>query len=453
MIMSESTPLGPPHIPFDIGPDPRAGQQLPTVAALCSSYFPGSHSQHTVDRFLMGYEYNGQMHYPPFRVISMYVDQLPENDLSAFRAEQYDIVLYPDITAALTLDTGKLAVDHVLLVCENGDYPTNEKGQILYPRYEFFKEMVEVFRASERCVPVFNDKHLSYDWQKAQWIYDQSVQLQIPMLAGSSLPTTWRLPELEFPLECALEEAVVAYPGPVESYGIHALEMLQSMVERRQGGESGIKAVQCLEGEAVWQAAQDGRWSRALLAEAMMRQLPRAIVEAQSSWSTEQLEKAYIQRGAIDTASLEQTIRKPTVLLLEYNDGFRAACINLDGAGDFTFSARHCNGSVESTLFFLGGPPESGYHGIQVHHIEDLFLHGKPNYPLERTLLTTGALAFSMESLADGQRRLETPELAINYHVEETSHFARGLMPLHCPWAPHGLFEPLARGLDLWPEE
>jgi|GEM_PF-3468701 len=57
---------------------------------------------------------------------------------------------------------------------------------------------------------------------------------------------------LEFPLECALDEAVVAYPGPVESYGIHALEMLQSMVERRQGGESGIKAVQCLEGEAVW---------------------------------------------------------------------------------------------------------------------------------------------------------------------------------------------------------
>ena len=135
MIMSESTPLGPPQIPFDMGPDPRAGQQLPTVAALCSSYFPGSHSQHTVDRFLMGYEYNGQMHYPPFRVVSMYVDQLPENDLSAFRAEQYDIALYPDITAALTLDTGKLAVDHVLLVCENGDYPTNEKGQILYPRY------------------------------------------------------------------------------------------------------------------------------------------------------------------------------------------------------------------------------------------------------------------------------------------------------------------------------
>jgi hypothetical protein len=314
--MPESQAMGPPHVPFDLGPDPRAGQSLPTVAALCSSYFPGSHSQHTVDRFLMGYEYNGQLHYPPFRVVSMCVDQQHENDLSRFRAKQHGLELCPDITAALTLGTGELAVDHVLLVCENGDYPSNEKGQILYPRYEFFKEMAEVFRASGRSVPVFNDKHLSYDWQKAKWMYDQLAELKIPMLAGSSLPVTWRLPELEFPLGCALEEAVVAYPGDVEAYGIHALEMLQCMVERRQGGESGIKAVQCLQGEAVWQAALDGRWSRSLLEAALQRDLPREIVEAQASWTQEQLAAAYVQRGPIYTAPLEETIARPTALLL-----------------------------------------------------------------------------------------------------------------------------------------
>ena len=145
-------------------------------------------------------------------------------------------------------------------------------------------------------------------------------------------------------------------------------------------------------------------------------------------------------------------IASPAAFLLEYNDGFRAACIFLDGAGDFTSAVRHRDGTVDSTLHFLGGPPQSAYHGIQVHHIEELFLHAKPNYPVERTLLGTGALAFLMDSRVDGQRRLETPELAISYQVGEASQHARGPMPMHCPWAPQGLYEPLARGLGVWPD-
>ena len=53
-------------------------------------------------------------------------------------------------------------------------------------------------------------------------------------------------------------------PGPcagIEAYGYHGLETLLCNVERRRGGESGVASVQCLEGEAVWQAAEAGRWS------------------------------------------------------------------------------------------------------------------------------------------------------------------------------------------------
>ena len=451
--MNDAARLSPPWIPFDMGPDPRRETRLPTVAALCSSYFSRSHSQHTVDRFLLGYEYAGQYRYPPFRVVSLYVDRPShEEEVSALRAKQFDLQIYPDITSALTLGTDRLAVDCVLLVCENGDYPTDERGAILYPRYEFFKEMVEVFRASGRSVPVFNDKHLSYDWQKAKWMYEQHRELGFPMLAGSSLPVTWRLPELELPRGCQIEEAVVAYPGHVESYGIHALEALQCMVERRGQGETGIRAVQFLQGEAVWEAAAQGRWSRQLLEEALGRSLPRSLVERQRTWSPQELAAAHAAQPRSRPA-LEQAVAQPTALLLEYRDGLRAACLNLeDEVGDFTFAARRPDGQVDSTLFFLGGAPESAYHGIQVHHIEELFLNKEPNYPLERTLLTTGALAFLMQSSAT-QRRLETPELAIAYQVAAASQYARGPMPLRCPWAPHGLFEPLARALGVWPEE
>jgi hypothetical protein len=443
----------PPYVPVDLGPDPRTGGQLPKLAALCSSYFPRSHSQHTVDRFLMGYEYNGELHHPPFEVVSMYVDQQHDDDISALRAEQYGFRIFPDISTALTLGGDALAVDGVLLVCENGEYPTDERGAILYPRYEFFQQVVDVFRSSGRSVPVFNDKHLSYDWDRARWMYEQLMELNIPMLAGSSLPVTWRLPELEIPLGAPLQEALTVYSGHVEAYGIHAMEMLQCMVERRQGGETGIRAVQCLEGESVWQAAEEGRWSMQLLEAARSRHLPRSVAEAQRSWSPAQLAAAYAALPDEDPRPLQERAENPVALLVEYRDGLRGACINLDIPGqDFAFAACHADGSIDSTLFFLGGAPESAYHGIQVHHIEELLHNGRPNYPVERTLLTTGALAFLMDSRQQGHERLVTAELDIRYQVDGSSHFARGPMPLQCTWGPHGLFEPLARGLGVWPE-
>ena len=55
-----------------------------------------------------------------------------------------------------------------------------------------------------------------------------------------------------------------------------------------------------------------------------------------------------------------------------------------------------------------------------------MFLTGKPTYPIERTLLTTGLTAAGVESLWRGQRRLETPHLAIRYQPTADSTFWRG---------------------------
>ena len=60
-------------------------------------------------------------------------------------------------------------------------------------------------------------------------------------MAGSSLPVTWRRPELELPLHTPVEDALVAAYGGIEVYGFHALEALQVMVERRNGGETGVQ--------------------------------------------------------------------------------------------------------------------------------------------------------------------------------------------------------------------
>ena len=103
-----------------------------------------------------------------------------------------------------------------MLIGEHGNYPRNDNGQILYPRYEMMEKIVEVFRKTGQTVPVFNDKHLSYSLEHAKKMVGWANELKFPLMAGSSLPVTWRRPELELKLETPIEDALVAAYGPIE---------------------------------------------------------------------------------------------------------------------------------------------------------------------------------------------------------------------------------------------
>jgi len=134
----------------------------------------------------------------------------------------------------LTLGGNQLDVDGVLLIAEHGDYPLNEQGQMLYPRYEFFQQVTDVFRCSGRSVPLFCDKHLSYNFDWAQEMVDVSRELGFPFMAGSSLPISRRVPSIDLPFAEPVEEIVGIGVGNIDSYDIHALEAMQCLAERRQ---------------------------------------------------------------------------------------------------------------------------------------------------------------------------------------------------------------------------
>src|SRR5437016_7256878 len=130
----------------------------------------------------------------------MHVDQMPDNDLAREIALDYGIRLTRSIAECLTDANGKLAVEGVLLIGEHGNYPRNDRGQILYPRLEMLEQIAAVFRKTGQSVPVFNDKHLSYSWANATKMVGWANELKFPLMAGSSLPVTWRRPALELPL-------------------------------------------------------------------------------------------------------------------------------------------------------------------------------------------------------------------------------------------------------------
>lgn len=406
----------------------------PKVAALASTYFYLSHAYHIVGRFLDGFPvYDGgpgrtpeqNLHKPPFDIASLYIEQVADDtDLGRAKAKRHGVRLSPTIADALTLGTGELAVDAVLLIAEHGDYPLNEKLQKLYPRHAYFQQVLEVFRASGKVAPVFVDKHLSYSRVEAAEMMEQARALKIPLMAGSSLPVTWRLPELEIPLGRPFKDVLVASRGNLEIFGFHALETLQCMAERRdlRGKPQGVKAVTCLEGDAVWEAGDNSVWSWELLSHALGRS--HTVNPGDVRLNT----RDFKPPGVRDRNTI---LDVPVAFVVEYVDGLRATALILNGhVDDTTVAVRTVDGAgretIASTLTYLPAPPGASFFNPLVLRIEDFFRTASPPYPAERTQLTGGVLDVALESRIRGHARLETPDLAaIDYKVPADSGFIR----------------------------
>jgi hypothetical protein len=348
------------------------------------------------------------------------VDQTPPEDLSRERASRHpSLKIYPTIAEALTCGGSKLAVDGVVIVGEHGDYPRNEKGQTEYPRYRFFQQIVEVFRASNRSVPVFNDKHLSWNWTWAKQMYDTARDMGFPFMAGSSLPVTWRIPSLEMPLESPIREALCVCYGGVDSYDFHGLEAIQCMVERRRAGEGGVRWLQAYRDDGFWEAMDKGAWSYELMQAALCRS--HTLTPARPGFND-----IFPSRD-----QMRKVTKRPVAYTYEHNDGLRCTMLLMDGlVRDFNFAAK-LNGrtGIFSTQMYLPMPDGrttlANFFSPLVFNMERMFLTGKTPYPVARTLLTTGLTTAGVESLYRKQSRVDTPHLAIAYKPVPESTFER----------------------------
>ena len=362
---------------------------------------------------MYGHYIGGEFVHPNLEIVSMYIDQFPSNDLSRDRSEEFGIPIHHTIASALRCGGNGLAVD--------GEYPRNELGQRLYPRHEFFRQIVRVFQQDAKVVPVFVDKHLSYEFEKAEWMVKESRRGNFPMLAGSSIPLAWRLPALELPLGCEIEDALAVGYGPIDSYDYHALEGLQCMVERRKGGESGVKAVRFYEGDAVWQAGDEGVWSWELLEAAMSRS---------DSPSGNAVEDGRPE-NVVGLRHIKTITSNPMAYVIEYNDGLRATMLLLDGATkEFLFAGRlKGDDAPVSTQFFLSPVSNVNHFAALVAKIEKdtALVTGESPYPVERTLLVSGVLEACLKARHEGVSRLETPDLeSVSFVPSADSHFHHG---------------------------
>ena len=378
-----------------------AAPERPKIAALVTEFTYRSHAHVILENFLEPYLFNGKVTESGMDVVSLYVDQFPEGrDMAREVAKKYGITIYPTIAEAVTCGGKQLAVDGVLSIAEQGSYPLNDHGQQMYPRKRFFDEIVAVFRQSGRVVPLFNDKHFSYRWDWATEMMQVVKELKIPFLAGSSVPLAQRRPPVDMPENAVIEEAVALHGGPMESYDFHGMEVLQSMIESRRGGESGISEIQFLEGDAVWKAAEAGKWSYQL-AEAALR-------------CTEGKDPGPLQSFSDPNAT---NPRATHVILIKYRDGLRAAILRIGtSATRWGFACKLADRPEPlATQFYVGPWQNRNLFRALSHTIQSFVREGRAPYPAERTYLVTGMLAAAMDSHFEKNRPILTPHLDISY--------------------------------------
>ena len=369
----------------------------PKLAVLLTQYGATSHGICYCTKFLEGKQFDDHFEPPLCEVVSMHLMEIASNDIGLATAKKHQVPLYPSVATALCRGGDTLAVDGVVIIGEHGTYPLNEKGQQLYPRRELFDQVVSVFRQSGRVVPVFNDKHLSWNWTWAKYMWQTINALKIPWMAGSSLPFAKFEPFVALPHNARLDHVIAVGYGGLESYGFHSIETGQNIVENRAGGESGVKSVQVLSGAAVWEAHNQGRW-------------PKDIADAA-------------------LASLKKPSGKPQDFTrdvfafdIEYRDGQRMTVLMANGySQEFAFGYRE-KGKKEiiAASYFLDEVPRLKHFSATVRALEEMYLSGKPTAPSARTTLTTGILAYGVDSHFQKGVKLETPDLNIAYKPPAT---------------------------------
>ena len=368
-----------------------------SVAAVITAYEKGLHADVLIGKILEGWKQDGGPG-PALTLAAMYVEQFTDKDMARAMAKKYNVPLFDTIEKALTVGGDDIPVDGVISIGEHGDYPWNEKEQHLYPRRRFFEGITDTFRKYGRVVPVFSDKHLGPEWADAKWMYDRALEMKVPFMAGSSMTVGYRTPEVSVPMGCDIEMAVgIGYSG-LDIYGSHALEFFQCHVERRRGAETGVRWVQCLQGEAMWNILDDGV-------------IPQALFDAAF---------AAVPHHQEDVRHSSQA----ALFLFQYNDGFQGAVFMLPDTAGGTSIALKLKGQPQllATRFDEQTEPRYPHFAWLLKGIERMFHTGQPSYPIERTLLTSGILDRALTSRSRKQEKLMTPELAIRYRPVDYPH-------------------------------
>ncbi|MSU62507.1 MAG: hypothetical protein EXS31_08935 [Pedosphaera sp.] len=364
---------------------------LKKLAVLIEEFALQTPSQQLLDRFLIGYPRNGEFHRLDGCAVSVYLPNDERNVELDRRVKDFGLHREQNLSAATS------NADAVLLL---------PKGSGAMPDDLFLRETLENVPRGCCC---FTYGAMSSSLAEARKTTALASARKCPFVGGTSLPVAWRLPQLEIPIGTALKEALIVVQGNSPAAELDGLEGLLPLLQRRRGGESGVRRVRLLNASEIWRAGKEGLWSERLLSAAISRSdTPQG--DPVKDGRTQDL---------VGLGLVPKLARAPRGWIIEHFDGLRSAILVLDGVvADFNFALQARDGSVLSAQIYRPPAPSQHHFSRLADGLEEFFRTGIPPWPIERNLLTAGLLEAFRKCHAQIEARLETPQLKISYSTK-----------------------------------
>lgn len=335
------------------------------VAFLTEHFSLLSPAQQVLDRFLIGYTDGGAFVRPQVRVSAWCSDSTAKPRLEKRRQD----------FALEIADTPEKAMEGADALVLAGT-PAN-----VAPDPALIRRTLLTAAPGTR---VFVYGLLAETGATASELVEISKSRSLRLAAGTVLPTTFRLPELELPKQPRLKDALIIVQGPFPSAEVDALEGLLPILEKRRKGEAGIVHVQRLQATDLWTLTPPEPWFWPLLQAAASRtHTPQGnpVLDGR----TEDL---------VGLGLLPKLAPQARAWSLQHRDGLRSLLLVLTGAmTDINFAVRLSNGSILSAQLFRAPPPAQEHYSRFAAALSAYFVSGSSIWPLARTILEADLVA------------------------------------------------------------
>jgi hypothetical protein len=356
-----------------------------SITCIVEEFAPGMPAQQLLDRFLLGYPRDGEFHRLEHCAISAHLlGAETENAWFDARVKEHGLIFETDLERAIT------GADALAVIWRGGGADAQD---------------AIIQRVLNRAAPgacCFVHGVLGTNLAAARAHAALATSRGIRLLAGTPMSVTWRLPDLELPAGAAVKDALIVVQGASPGSELDGLEGILPILERRRGGEPGVRAVRSVSGEGLWQSGRDRGWSWDLLAAALSRSdspLGDSVMDGRT-------------QDLVGLGLIPKLARDPRGWLIEHRDGLRSSILVLDGVvADCNIALQLSNGAVLSAQLYR--PPKPAQHQFSrlAAVVEDFFQGGSPPWSVQRSILTAGLLeAFRSASARRGEP-LETPLL------------------------------------------
>ena len=340
------------------------------IAFVIEDFAPGTPSQQLLDRFLLGYVRDGESRKIPGLQVAAWLG--PAADNASFVADaatnlavrERDFKLVQPSSLAATL----AEADAIVVV------PASERVSV---NEELLKNILERAPAGSAC---FVHGALAVTLAGANRLHSTAVERKVLLASGTSVTTTFRLPDVDVSESATLTEALIVVQGARPLAELSAMEGLSGVIAHRRGGESGIRSVRRLDGRDLWRAGDKGEWSWPLL---------NAAISRSNTMQGDALTDARTQ-DLVGLGLVRKLARDPRGWIIEHRDGLRSTILVLDGViADFNFAVGSRDGTVTSAQLYRPPAPNRSEFDRLAGVLEDFFTTRKAPWLFERSLLVS----------------------------------------------------------------